>query len=833
MLKLSVLVPDDTINYIKNPSARFDTTGWSTFGSTLSRSLDYARFGVASLKVVTSGAALREGIYFRVSNLTGVGDPVTVSAYVRGTGKVRIRVIDNPIGKEAASLPVQLRADRWTRISATLSPITGRDDVRLYIELIESAVAARTFYVGGAQMERRYYMTTFCDGDQKDCTWDGVEHNSLSRRTAYTRAGGRWVQLAGEERAVEDLYTTEISGLGMPPLQNNTQPYALAPGSYYQNTKVTDRVVTLTFHARHKDLFNRDRAISLSALHQLRQMLIDVLKPDLTSGGQDIWYEYVDGERTLYFQARYEGGLEGDWDVRNEWINSFPVRLLSVSPYMYEDSLEAAQLDFQEAVNFNYVMGRIDGQWSRMNFGVNNTVEAFARGARGELYMSGTFTVANNNASALSPLITANRITYWDGERWQTLSTGAATGTIYAVAVGPNGYVYVGGTFLTIGGVSTTFVAYWNGSAWNAMSGLGGNGVYALAVSPNGDVYAGGDFTMSASAANVARWDGFQWRRIGGASGGLDTGSGSRPGIYAVAVSSDGALVYFGGYFTATIGSPVVTTKRIIQYTVSTNAFSAMGSGLGSAASDYVDAIVITSGGLVYAAGTFTVSGSDTLNYIAQWNGSTWLPLGSGLNGAVTGMSLSSKSELYVVGSFTTAGGRNCPNIAVWNGSSWLNVDMKLQTTGFSTSGAVLVHPKTGNIFVGGNLTATNPVLVSGINLINNPGSAEVQPVIYISGSGYLRWIENQSTGKRIWLDMSIASLEEVIIDFAAGTVISSGRGNILYTILAGSDFGDFSLIPGENKLAIFMTNDVGATMQISFQPRHWSIDATQLVESL
>jgi hypothetical protein len=143
------------------------------------------------------------------------------------------------------------------------------------------------------------------------------------------------------------------------------------------------------------------------------------------------------------------------------------------------------------------------------------------------------------------------------------------------------------------------------------------------------------------------------------------------------------------------------------------------------------------------------------------------------------------------------------------------------------------VDPKNGNVFIGGNLTATSPVLVSAINTITNPGTAEVQPVLYIAGPGYLRWIENQSTGKKLYFDLLAVSNEEIVIDFGAGTAQSNSRGNLLYTILAGSDFGDFALLPGENKLAVFMTNDVGAQMQISFQPRHWSMDATQLVDAL
>ena len=188
---------------------------------------------------------------------------------------------------------------------------------------------------------------------------------------------------------------------------------------------------------------------------------------------------------------------------------------------------------------------------------------------------------------------------------------------------------------------------------------------------------------------------------------------------------------------------------------------------------------------------------------------------------------------MYVVGSFTYAGGRYIPNLAVWDGSQFHHMDVKLQTTAFSTDGAVLVHPLNGNIFIGGNMTAAGQALCSAINLITNPGTTEAKPVVYVVGPGYLRWIENQSTGKRIYFDMVVDANEEIVIDFGAGTVESAAKGSLLYTILPGSDFGAFSLIPGENRVAIFMTNDVGAQMSIQFQPAHWSADAVGKGETL
>ena len=90
---LKIIVPEATVNFIENPAIRYDTTGWNSSGASISRTLDYSRFGIASLKVVTPGTSKIEGTYYRVNNLSGTNDNVTVSAYVRGTGQDRKRVV--------------------------------------------------------------------------------------------------------------------------------------------------------------------------------------------------------------------------------------------------------------------------------------------------------------------------------------------------------------------------------------------------------------------------------------------------------------------------------------------------------------------------------------------------------------------------------------------------------------------------------------------------------------------------------------------------------------------------------------------------------------------
>jgi hypothetical protein len=65
------------------------------------------------------------------------------------------------------------------------------------------------------------------------------------------------------------------------------------------------------------------------------------------------------------------------------------------------------------------------------------------------------------------------------------------------------------------------------------------------------------------------------------------------------------------------------------------------------------------SGSDLYAGGLFTTAGGSAANYIAKWNGSRWMALGSGMNyqGYVSALAVSG-SDLYAGGYFTTAGGK-------------------------------------------------------------------------------------------------------------------------------------------------------------------------------
>lgn len=811
MASLKILVPDGTTNYVKNPAMRYsaDTSAYVAIGSTITRSLERARFGIASLKVVTNGSVLHEGASYRISWLAGMQSSLTASVYLRGGGKVRLRFADNLTGNNYISKPVSLTDNRWTRLSVS-GRCNGGNDIRIYVETDDNTPKAITFYADGFQMEPKDYVTTYCDGDQPGCTWAIYQHGSISTRSPYTRAGGRFVELAGCERDVQDIYMTVIGGLGVAPIQNNIQPFANAPGSYYENTKTMDRVITITFHAKAPDLRGTAEK-SLRKLHALRRMLYDIIRPDKTTGGEEFVIEYQDGDFPVYCKVRYESGLEGEWDVRNRFTQSFPIRFLAVSPYLYDDNYETFSLNFRERKTVNYAMQRLDGTWGGMNGGMNALIRDILIGKRGEVIACGSFNLSNNLATATDPMIHSNCVAYWDGIQWHALGSGVGTGSIiYSIAIAPNGDIYAVGDFTTIGGVAANRIAKWNGSAWSAL-GTGLNATaYAVKVAPNGDVYAGGTFTTAGgtTAGYCARWDGSMWHNMG-------TYLGLNNSVYSIAISNDGTQVFLGGAFTDERTSPAISPPLYVAlYEVAFNQFFVLGDGFNNT----VRKLVLSPSQRLYACGDFTQSGTQTMLYVSYFNGSAWYDIAAGADNVVRFLDVDAQGNILAAGDFARIGSEDANGVALYNGSTWVNLDVELAAACYAAK-----WDSAGNIFISPNATLAD---MASINTVTVLGTAETSPLVYIVGPCTLRWLENQTTKKRLYADLDILNGEEVLINFANGKVESTVRGDIAYAISPGSDLKAWTLLPGENKIVAMMANDISATLRMYYAPRHWSADA-------
>jgi hypothetical protein len=141
------------------------------------------------------------------------------------------------------------------------------------------------------------------------------------------------------------------------------------------------------------------------------------------------------------------------------------------------------------------------------------------------------------------------------------------------------------------------------------------------------------------------------------------------------------------------------------------------------------------SGGTLYAGGNFTTatnsgSAAVTVNYIAQWDGSSWSPLGSGMNNPVSALAVSG-STLYAGGGFTTAG----TNASAYAAMANLPVPPTLSiiadganmvltwpdaatgyTTGYTLESATNLAPP-----VAWQTNSTAPIVIGGQNVITNP----------------------------------------------------------------------------------------------------------------
>ena len=321
-----------------------------------------------------------------------------------------------------------------------------------------------------------------------------------------------------------------------------------------------------------------------------------------------------------------------------------------------------------------------DGNWCEWNSGtseydslitgLNQYVACMAEGPDGKIYVGGSFTDAGTEANA-------DYLARWnpETEKWEAVISGASD-HIEALAFDANGDLYVGGAFTNWGGIYGDGIVKITGlepggtPTVNAL-GIGIAGVLeyvgAIAISPEGDVYVGGTFVAMggvSGASQIAKWDGAAWSAL---STGLDSV------VYALAFAPNGDL-YIGGDFT-NAGYPYLCKWD-------GSAFSAVGSSTDINGAVY--ALAFDNHGRLLAGGEFTNAGGEpNADYIARWNGKQWKALGTGTNDGVRGIFVD-KNKVYVVGDFTTAGDLTLTDrVAVWSNGAWQPIDIDLPGTAY------------------------------------------------------------------------------------------------------------------------------------------------------
>lgn len=381
--------------------------------------------------------------------------------------------------------------------------------------------------------------------------------------------------------------------------------------------------------------------------------------------------------------AKWDGST---WSAVGKGMNSWVYALRAFDDGSGSGAVLYAGGDFTSAgaVMANRVAKWNGSVWSPLGDGLNGGVRALTLfqdgpGSGLALYAGGTFTAATG--------VNANRIAKWDGLAWSSLDSGVSgsSSAVFSLAVFDDGWgggpaLYAGGSFSSVGGVAANSIAKWNGSTWSPLgSGLSSGAVRVLEVfnSRTGgtpSLYAGGSFSSAGgvSANRIASWDGSTWWPLeDGISSSLGAGAVAALAVFHNDAGSRSEL-YAGGSFTSASGVPV---KHIAKW--DENQWSSLGNGLNAEVSSL--AIFDDGSGTgpaLYAGGAFIVQGSDIVSFIAKWNGSSWISLGSGVNGGVTALAAADKGpagvpKLYAAGGFTLAGGVPVNRIASWDGSTW------------------------------------------------------------------------------------------------------------------------------------------------------------------
>ena len=664
-----IVVPEATTNLVTNPSFETGTAGWTKAGNleSFTRITTSRHSGLACARLYETSTG-GSGEYI-ISSQFAASPSVyyTCSAYIKkviGAAGGRLYLwfyTSAPAYISGVSVNFASGTFDWTRYEVSGQAPATTAYVAALIAL-DGSGAGQEFEIHAdcIQIEQKSYSTTYCDGDQPGCTWSGTAHGSTSSRSAQYRGGGRIYQL--DTLTDPDISIGQVTGAGMPPMPHIVDSQPLIPGSLFRGRNI--QPVPLQFN-----LFGG--AGNTNDLHNLRDDLINVIKPDKTKDDDPFQLRYTEStnpENTVYCMAVYDSGLElGPSRGTTEII---PLRLIAYDPAWYELGNDAKVVSTYTATlaDCDYIVQytRNTATWSACDGGTNGTVYAIegdnitppSGSSSDGCYIGGAFTTAGGT--------TVNRVAYYDATADSFVALGSGTvgvdGTVYALHFDyANGLLYVGGDFANAGGGAAANIATYNPStdAWAAVGTGPDDVVRAITQIASDYIVVGGDFTNAggAAAAYLAVWNSSttSWSQAGSGMNAavlaLDTWVGS-----GLITTHNGWVVIVGGSFTTADG---VATNYVCEYNPVTAAFGVFTGEPNGAVRDFSDQSYLG----WYIVGDFTTVAGTTTNYIARRSGTTFIPEGAGFDDICRAVIYHYYSYNNVFGGdFTTAGGNDMTN---------------------------------------------------------------------------------------------------------------------------------------------------------------------------
>lgn len=806
----------EDINRFFNPSIEIDTTGFTASGGALAKSSTQAYVGAYSLSSTGSGATYG----WRSTQVlsTTIAATYTFQAWLYGVNGVNYRLVVY----DAYPANINATADftgtgDWQQVTLTF---TAGATSETY-EIRTTAATTGVFYTDAIEV-RSNPLDTYIDGDQIDCAWDGIAHNSSSRNIAGRRGSGQIID-------IEATYSFKIGnegGAGMlgPDYKELDRPNRA--GTQSTGIKVPRRIWQLggIFDSGDWETMRKNR-------NELSDALGNYSAPFVSAAPQMIYLRYIGEEKTLQIGARYDGGLDNTITANSLHTNRAALRFLSNEiPYWQAIPQDGQPTDPQDAPTLFGVARRVDGQWTQSDCGNitgNTTVYAVAVATNGNVFVGGDFTsldgVANTAYCASYNPLTAT---------WSPLETGL-NGIVYAVQALPDGRVAVGGAFTNAGGdANSDYLAIYDPTTDTFGQPTGNpldSTVYGLALDPStGDLIVVGAFTQDAvptTLNRVARLNltgSSAFSAVGSVSPGLDGTA------YAVGVRSNGQIIVGGAH-----------TEKISAIEPGGTAFYEVGIN-GGANNNGRAVYVDLENDMVYVGGSFTTFDGETANRILKIGmlSSTyvqWETLGSGFDdGSVRAIAKRHNGEIRVGGTFTTCGDLTSTNTNfIWTGSRWVHSHLLLDVSSTNEVYGIAVAPNGDEYIVGENATSQ----IAGQTTIDLPdGAAATYPVFEfardgrLAGEWYLISIENYTTGARLDFNSMILLPSETVRVDIPNQRLTSSMGRALDAYIINGSLEDFYLKAGENIIMILSEDD---TVDTIYTRAYWytnyeSVDAAE-----
>jgi hypothetical protein len=335
--------------------------------------------------------------------------------------------------------------------------------------------------------------------------------------------------------------------------------------------------------------------------------------------------------------------------------------------------------------------GDVDGQlldnlavwdgtsWSMLGNGdaPNGAVRVIEERANGDICIGGDFADIGS--------LTVNRIACYDGTQWNALGSGMNSSVEELLDDGNT--LLAAGTFSVTdtSGNSSIGIGRWDGTAWDGVAGgvQGGSvtGVRALAHGPNGELFVGGTFTSAGSgtgqvgASNIAVLDANgTWSALGSGifnTAGFVLGAVVGPNDFLVddvngTLTVAGLFSIVGDKFSLNIG------QWDIGGTDDTSWSKVVGQGEFAGADIAVVTLATAPDDTVYAAGRFKTIGGKQISSLAQLTNTGWQEVPGAISGDIAEIVFDSNGHAYMGGSFTVASStQNISNLAIWDGVDW------------------------------------------------------------------------------------------------------------------------------------------------------------------